>query len=285
MVALSRSADEPRTAGARAVAVDLMDASATARAVAEATPEVVFHLAAQASVPASWDAPGDTLRLNLATTQHLLDAVRAHAPGARVVCVGSGEVYGPPARLPVDEDAPLRPQNPYAVSKAACDLLAGMYADAHGLDVVRARPFNHAGPGQSDEYVVSTLARQAAEGLAGDGPLRVVTGNPEPRRDFTDVRDVADAYRRLASRDVPPGAYNVCSGRAVSVAELLELLGRVTGRELAHEVDPERVREHEVMEVRGDPARLRDATGWEPSTPLESTLADAVAWWRERLGR
>jgi GDP-4-dehydro-6-deoxy-D-mannose reductase len=172
------------------------------------------------------------------------------------------------------------------VSKAACDLLAGMYADAHGLDVVRARPFNHAGPGQADEYVMSTLARQAAEGLAaGDGPLRVVTGNPEPRRDFTDVRDVAGAYRRLASRDVPPGAYNVCSGRSVSVAELLELLGSVTGRELAHEVDPERVRAHEVMEVRGDPARLRDATGWEPSIPLETTLADAVAWWRERLGR
>ncbi|HVE67885.1 MAG TPA: GDP-mannose 4,6-dehydratase [Solirubrobacteraceae bacterium] len=286
VVALSRSADEPATEGARAIAVDLMDRDAAARAVADAAPDVVFHLAAQASVPASWAAPGDTLRLNLAMTQHLLDAVRAHAPGARVVAVGSGEVYGPPAQLPVGEDAPLRPQNPYAVSKAAADLLAGMYADAHGLEVVRARPFNHAGPGQTDEYVVATLARQAAEGAGdGAGPLRIVTGNPAPRRDFTDVRAVADAYRRLASRDVAPGAYNVCSGHAVSVAELIELLGRVTGREIAHEIDPARVRAHEVMEIRGDPTRLRDATGWEPAIPLETTLADAVTWWRERRGR
>jgi GDP-4-dehydro-6-deoxy-D-mannose reductase len=285
VVALSRSADEPVVEGAHAVAVDLMDAEATARAVAEAEPDVVFHLAAQASVPEAWGRPGGTLSLNLTTTLHLLEAVREHAPLARVVAVGSGEVYGPPASLPVDEDAPLRPQNPYAVSKAAADLLAGMYADAHGLDVIRVRAFNHAGPGQSDEYVLATLARQAAEGLsAGEGPLRIVTGNPEPRRDFTDVRDVARAYRELAAGQVPAGAYNVCSGEAVSVAELLALLERVTGRPIEHSVDDARVRAHEVMEVRGDPTRLRAATGWEPAIPLETTLADTVAWWRETLG-
>jgi GDP-4-dehydro-6-deoxy-D-mannose reductase len=285
VVALSRSADEPVVEGAHAVAVDLMDAEATARGVAEAEPDVVFHLAAQASVPEAWDHPGGTLSLNLTTTLHLLEAVREHAPLARVVAIASGEVYGPPASLPVDEDAPLRPQNPYAVSKAAADLLAGMYADAHGLDVIRVRAFNHAGPGQSDEYVLATLARQAAEGLAaGEGPLRIVTGNPEPRRDFTDVRDVARAYRDLAARQVPAGAYNVCSGEAVSVAELVALLERVTSRPIEHSVDPARVRAHEVMEIRGDPARLRAATGWEPAIPLETTLADAVAWWRETLG-
>jgi GDP-4-dehydro-6-deoxy-D-mannose reductase len=284
-VALSRSADEPAVAGARAVDVDLMDADATARAVADAAPDVVYHLAAQASVPAAWGRPGGTLVTNLRTTLHLLEAAREHAPEARVVTVSSGEVYGPPDSLPVGEDAPLRPQNPYAVSKASADLLAAMYADAHGMDVVRARPFNHAGPGQSDEYVVSTVARQAAEGLlAGDGPLRIVTGSPEPSRDFTDVRDVARAYRMLAAPDVAADAYNVCSGTSVSVAELLALVKRVTGRELEHSVDPARVRAHEVMEIRGDPARLRAATGWEPAVALETTLADTIDWWRERLG-
>ena len=117
-----------------------------------------------------------------------------------MVVAGTGEVYGPPAALPVDEGAPLRPQNPYAVSKAAADLLAGFYADAHGLRVVRTRAFNHAGPRQSPIYAIASFARQVAEGLArGDDPVRVVTGNPDSRRDFTDVRDVARAYRLLAA--------------------------------------------------------------------------------------
>ena len=264
------------------MALDLRDAGAATRAIAEAEPDVVYHLAAQASVPAAWEAPGATLSVNLETTLNLLEAVRAGAPEARVVAVGSGEVYGPPASLPVGEDAPLRPQNPYAVSKAAGDLLAGMYADVHGLDVTRVRAFNHAGPGQSDEYVVATLARQAAEGLArGDDPIRIVTGSPEPRRDFTDVRDVVRAYRLLGQRAAPAGAYNVCSGTAVSVAELLEVLRGVVGREIAHEVDPARERGHEVLEIRGDPSRLREATGWTPEIPLESTVADTVEWWRD----
>jgi GDP-4-dehydro-6-deoxy-D-mannose reductase len=283
VVALSRSEEERVPEGSRGIAVDLLDADATARAVAEAEPQVVYHLAAQASVPAAWQQPSETLGLNVQTTLHLLEALRRHAPQAGVVAVGSGEVYGPPAQLPVTEDAPLRPQNPYAVSKAAAELLAGMYADAHGLHVVRARPFNHAGPGQSDEYVVATLARQAAEGLAaGDGPIRLVTGSPEPRRDFTDVRDVARAYRLLAER-APAGVYNVCTGTSVSVAELMEILSRVVGREIEHEVDPARVRAQEGMEIRGDPARLRAATGWEPAIALEATVRDAVEWWRARL--
>jgi GDP-4-dehydro-6-deoxy-D-mannose reductase len=282
VVALSRSAAEPETAGARAVAVDLLDAQATGRAIAQAKPEVVYHLAALASVAGSWERPGTALSENTLATLNLLEAVRTQTPDARVIVVGSGEVYGRPASLPVEEDAPLRPQNPYAVSKAAVDLLAAMYADAHGLAVVRVRAFNHAGPRQSTDYVVASLARQVAAGLAaGENPVRVVTGNPEPRRDFTDVRDVVLAYRALAA-SAPPDAYNVCSGRATSVAELIALLRDFTGREIAHEVDPARVRAHDVMEIRGSHDRLTAATGWEPQIPLVTTLADTVAWWRER---
>jgi GDP-4-dehydro-6-deoxy-D-mannose reductase len=252
--------------------------------VSEAVPEVVYHLAALASVAASWERPGDVLGINLSATLNVLEAVREGAPGARVVLAGSGEVYGSPARLPVDETAPLRPQNPYAASKAAADLLGGMYADAHGLDVIRARAFNHAGPGQAPTYVVASLTRQVAEGLLADAsPVRVVSGAPQARRDFTDVRDVVGAYRVLAEQ-AEPGVYNVCSGRAVSVAEILDRLGRVSGREIDHAIDPALLRDHDVMEIRGSHERITAATGWEPRIPLDQTLADTVAWWKQRLG-
>jgi GDP-4-dehydro-6-deoxy-D-mannose reductase len=213
----------------------------------------------------------------------VLEAVRAEAPRAVVVVVGSGEEYGAPDVLPTAEDAPLRPQNPYAASKASAGLVAGFYADAHGLRVVRVRAFNHAGPGQEATYAVSNFARQVAAGLqAGERPVRVVTGSPDTRRDFTDVRDVVRAYRLLAAR-AEPGVWNVCSGVSRSARELVAAVGEAAGVAVEHIVDPTRVRAHEVAEIRGSNARLRADTGWAPEVPLERTLADAVADWRERL--
>jgi GDP-4-dehydro-6-deoxy-D-mannose reductase len=266
----------------RSDGVDLLDSAATRAAVRDARPDVVYHLAARAQVAQSWREPGPTVRDNLAMGFNLLDAVCEEAPEATVVAVSSGEVYGPPERLPVDETAPLRPQNPYAVSKAQVDLLAGFYCDAHGLRVLRPRAFNHAGPGQKPIYAIASFARQVAAGLEdGANPLRVVTGNPDTRRDFTDVRDVVRAYRLLA--DAEPGVYNVCSGRTASARELLAALARVTGVEIDHVIDESLIRAHEVMEVRGDAGRLREATGWVPEIALERTLAETVAWWREEL--
>ena len=243
----------------------------------------MFHLAALAHVGRSWGDPATTLAQNQAMTLNLLEAVRAEAPDAVVVAVSSGEVYGAPAELPVDETAQLRPQNPYAVSKAAADLLAGLYADAHGLRVVRARAFTHAGPGQPPIYALASFTRQVAAGIeAGEDPIPLVTGNPDARRDYTDVRDVVRAYRLLAAAG-EPGVFNVCSGRSASPRELLAPLARIAGAEIDHRVDPALVRAHEVMEVRGSAERLRAATGWEPEIPLETTLADTVAWWREEI--
>jgi GDP-4-dehydro-6-deoxy-D-mannose reductase len=274
--------DEPVTAPVREE-LDLLDGAAVRSVLRDARPSLVFHLAALASVGRSWDQPAETLLGNLEMTVNLLEAVRIEVPRAAVLVVSSGEVYGPPKRLPVDESAPLRPQNPYAVSKAACDLLAGQYADAHGLRVVRTRAFNHAGPGQSEEYVVGTLTRQVAEAeAAGLSEVVLRTGNVDSARDFTDVRDVVRAY--VAAAQLPPGAYNVCSGHAVSVRELIELLRAAARVEIRHEVDPERVRAHDVPEVRGSAERLRAATGWTPEIPLEHTVADALEEWRRRLG-
>jgi GDP-4-dehydro-6-deoxy-D-mannose reductase len=260
--------------------LDLLDPVAVDAAVRQARPSAVFHLAALASVGRSWEWPAETLTANLAMTANLLEAVRSEAPDAAVVVASSGEVYGPPQRLPVTEDAPLRPQNPYAVSKAACDLLAGQYADAFGLRVARPRAFNHAGPGQSQEYVVGTLTRQVAEAeAAGAAEVVLKTGNPDSARDFTDVRDVARAY--VAAAELLPGVYNVCSGRATSVRELVELVRGATELSVRHEVEPRRVRAHDVREVRGSAERLRAACGWEPAIPLERTVADALEAWRK----
>ena len=182
--------------------LDLLDGDAVRTAVRESAPDTVWHLAALASVGRSWEAPAETIAENVAMTVNLLEAVRTEAPEASVVLISSGEIYGPPDRLPVDEEAPLRPQNPYAVSKAACDLLGGQYADATGLHVVRLRPFNHTGPGQTDDYVVGTLTRQVAEAeAAGREEALVRTGNPDSARDFSDVRDVARSYVAAATLD------------------------------------------------------------------------------------
>jgi GDP-4-dehydro-6-deoxy-D-mannose reductase len=267
----------------RKLGTDLRDAEATRAAIAAAQPDVVYHLAARAHVGESWKRPARYLRGNVVMALNVLDAVREAAPEATVVAVASGEVYGAPDALPVAEDAPLRPQNPYAVSKASADLLAGFYADAHGLRVIRPRPFNHAGPGQAPIYAIASFARQAAVAAEkGEDPIVFRTGNADTRRDYTDVRDVVRAYRLLALR-AEPGVYNVCSGRSTSARELLERLAAAAGARLEHHVDPWLVRAHEVAEVRGDPRRLRAATGWEPEIPLERTLADTVAWCRAAL--
>lgn len=282
VVALVRAAASPPEAQV-ALRGDLLDGAAARAAVREARPAIVYHLAARAHVGRSWREPALTLQDNLAMTLNLLEAVREAAPDATVLLASSGELYGPPASLPVEESAPLRPQNPYAVSKAGTDLLGGFYADAHGVRVLRARAFNHAGPGQPPTYALASFARQVAAGLeSGADPVRVVTGHPDAQRDYTDVRDVVRAYRLLAEHG-EAGVFNVCSGRPASAAQLLAALSRATGVEIDHAVDPALVRAHEVMEVRGSAERLRAATGWSPEIDLERTLADTVAWWREEL--
>ncbi|MGN6166699.1 MAG: GDP-mannose 4,6-dehydratase [Solirubrobacteraceae bacterium] len=266
------------------VAVDLRDGSGVRAAFADACPDIVYHLAALSSVGRSWERPGQTLGENGAAALNVLEAVRSEAPRARVVWVSSCEVYGVPELLPIPESAPITPANPYAVSKAGAELLAGMYADSYGLDIVRARPFSHSGPGQRPIFLLSSLARQAVEGrLAAAARLTVTTGNPDTRRDFTDVRDVVRAYRLLAA-GVPASVYNVSSGVSVSAAEQVQLLAELLAPlEMQHDVDPALVRAHEVMDLRGDHERLTSHTGWEPEIPLRQTMADTLSWWEREL--
>jgi GDP-4-dehydro-6-deoxy-D-mannose reductase len=273
------------TPSGRGVALDLRDTDAVAALVADVGPEVIYHLAALSHVGRSWSDPSATLDANVGGATSLLEAIRLHAPEARVVWASSCEVYGTVDQLPVTEHASLHPVNPYAVSKAAGEMLAEVYADAHGLSIVRARPFNHVGPGQLPIFIVSSLAQQAATArLAGNTTLEIMTGNPETRRDYTDVRDVVAAYRLLAAEDIAPGVYNIATGRSVSNAELVSLVASLIPEiEVRHTVDPARVRAHEVMDHRGSHAALSAATGWQPAIPLRQTMADTLAWWEQDL--
>jgi GDP-4-dehydro-6-deoxy-D-mannose reductase len=283
VVGLSRTG-APGAESAEGLAVDLRDARAVLDAVHRLRPELIYHLAALSHVGRSWDEPAETVMDNVSSAVNVLEAIRHGSPGARVVWVSSCEVYGRPERLPVEESAALAPANPYAVSKSAGDLLAAVYAAAHGLDIVRARPFNHAGPGQLPIFIVSSLARQAAEARLSEATrLRVVTGNPDTRRDFTDVRDVVRAYRLLAEL-ADPGVYNVSTGRSISAGEQVGLIAELMAPiEVEHEVDPARVRANEVMDLRGDNSRLRTATGWQPEIPFRQTMSDTIEWWERRL--
>lgn len=265
--------------------LDLLDAAAVRALVARIAPERVFHLAADASVAASWRAPTSVIDNNVRSTLTLLEAIREEAPDATVLVAGSGEEYGPPERLPVDETHPLRPQNPYAASKAMVDLMAGFYADGQRLRVIRTRAFNHVGPGQADEYVVSAFARQIAEAEAArppDGRAVIETGTLEAKRDFSDVRDVVRAYWLLVERG-HPGVFNVASGRATAVSDILRGLAEHSPLDLAQRTDPARLRTGEVMEITGSHERLTDATGWQPEIELSDTLRDTLDWWRERV--
>ena len=275
---LEANGDEPVGLDAE---VDITDAAAIGKAVGRVAPDAICHLAAQASVSASWaDQPG-TYSVNTIGSVNVLTAALSCSVRPRVLLVSSSEVYGRvrPSELPIREDHPFAPVSPYAASKAAAEF-AGVQAWLGGeLEVVRARPFNHTGPGQRPDFVVAALAKQVAEAMES-GADALYTGNLDPRRDITDVRDVVRAYRLLLDLGEPGEAYNVCSGSAVSIREVAERLLRVAGLDLPVVVDGDRVRPVDIPELRGDPSKLQRATGWRPEIGLDQTLADVVGYWK-----
>jgi GDP-4-dehydro-6-deoxy-D-mannose reductase len=263
--------------------LDILEPEALRAFVVGVGPEVVYHLAGQADVGGSWSNPVETFRVNAEGTMNVLLAAVA-ADVSRVVAVSSADVYGRVGEdeLPIAEDAELRPVSPYGASKAAADLIALQAHLGHGLGVVRVRPFNHLGPGQSDRFVASALASRIARNERG-GTEDVPVGNLTPRRDFTDVRDVVRAYRLVAERGEAGVAYNVCSGRDVAVQDLADRLVAMADRPMRLVPDPELARPVDTPVLRGDPTRLQAATGWSPSVPLEQTLADVLDAWRKRV--
>ena len=258
------------------VTLDITDRAAVHEAFAKIAPDIVYHLAALAHVGDSWNDPTNVLRVNIEGTANVLDAARACGT-RRVVVIGSSEEYGhvEAADLPLREDSPLRPSTPYGVSKIAASFLALQAHIAHGLDVVRVRPFSHTGPGQSNQFLVPALAHRiaVAEREGGD---EIIVGSLDPVRDISDVRDVVRAYRLLAERGAAGGVYNVCSGTGVSVREITERLVAAAKRPLRITVDPALVRPIDVPLFVGDSGLLRRDTGWQPEHSLDETLTDVL---------
>jgi GDP-4-dehydro-6-deoxy-D-mannose reductase len=261
-------------------AVDITDRALIASHVADARPDVIYHLAAQADVGGSWDAPIPTLRVNIEGTLNVLDAAVA-AGVDRVLAVTSADIYGPveEADLPLTESQPVRPVSPYGASKASADIMCLAAGLAHGLEVVRARSFNHLGPGQSDKFVASAIASRIVHNERS-GATSVRIGNLDARRDVTDVRDVVRAYRLLMTDGVAGEVYHVCSGIDRSVRELADMLVSMATHEMSLDPDPALFRPVDLAVLRGDNTKIRTATGWQPDIDIDTTLRDLLDFWR-----
>lgn len=277
---LSEAGDTAVGSGAE---VDVTDPSLLAADLQAASPDVVYHLAALTHVGQSWSQAAETFRVNAMGTLNVLEAAAGCDVPPTVVLVSSAEVYGSLTDgRPLDENCELRPVTPYAVSKVAAEFLGLQAYLGRGLRVVRARPFNHVGPGQAETFVVSALARRMIEAeLSGSGVVKV--GNLAASRDFTDVRDVVRAYRLLATSGVSGEAYNICSGHAVTIAALAEQMAGLLSYEVTLVEDPTLFRPVEVPVLVGDASKLAAMTGWQPVVPLATTLSDVLDDWRERL--
>jgi GDP-4-dehydro-6-deoxy-D-mannose reductase len=257
------------------------------RLIKEVRPHRVFHLASQSNVAASWNAPRETLVNNITAQLNLFEAIRdLDLPETRIHIAGSSEEYGlvHEDELPVKETNPLRPLSPYGVSKVAQDTLAYQYHQSYGLHIVRTRAFNHTGPRRGDVFVTSSFARQIVEiELKRRAPV-ILVGNLEARRDFTDIRDVVRAYVLALEHCSPGGAFNIGSGKAYSVKQVLDRLISMARLIIRVKEDPARIRPSDVPVMVSDSSKFRLETGWQPKIPFEKTLSDLLQYWRVRLG-
>ena len=264
---------------------DLRDATSVKALLGRVRPDKVFHLAAQSYVPSSWNAPAESLTTNVLGQLNIFEAIRELEiePWIQIAC--SSEEYGlvHEDELPIKETNPLRPLSPYAVSKVGQDFLGYQYYKSFGLKVVRTRGFNHDGPRRGEVFVSSNFAKQLIEVEKGKKPAVLHVGNLEARRDFTDVRDIVRAYWLATERCEAGDVYNICSGKAYSIQEVLDRLIELSGVKVKVETDPTRLRPSDVPVLLGDYTKFKDATGWEPEIPYDKTLADMLEYWRETI--
>jgi GDP-4-dehydro-6-deoxy-D-mannose reductase len=265
--------------------MDVTQKSQVLEVLSYVKPDCIFHLAAQSSAAVSWKEPQMTMEVNVGGTINILESLREMKMNPRILLVGSSEEYGfvRPDELPVNETQPFRPANPYAVSKVAQDMLGEIYSKAYGMDIVRARPFNHIGPRQNPTFAAPDFARRIA--LIEKGKLEPVmsVGNLEVERDFTDVRDVVKAYYDLLQKGEKGQVYNIGSGKSYKIRYILDVLLSLSEVDVQIKQDPARMRPSDVPVLRCDNTRLVKLTSWHPTYTIEETLKDVLNYWRDTV--
>lgn len=263
--------------------LDIMDKQSVGDLLNEICPDYIFHLAAQSSVALSWKSPGLTVDVNIKGTLNVLDAIRELDYKPRVLLIGSGEEYGyvKPSEVPVNEDNVLRPGNIYAATKACQNMLGKIYSQAYGMDIMMVRAFNHVGPNQAPLFVVSDFCKQVAEIEKGLHEPVMRVGNLSARRDFSDVRDVVRAYTLLMEHGQAGENYNVGSGKAIAIQEILDMILSFAKTSITVEVDPARLRPVDVPVIEADVSKVVDCTGWKLKIPLEQTVKETLDFWRK----
>jgi GDP-4-dehydro-6-deoxy-D-mannose reductase len=272
------------------VNTDLVDAFSVHKLIGAVRPDRIFHLAAQSFVPASWNAPAETLQTNIMSQLNLFEALRELNSGGapldpRIQIAGSSEEYGLvfPHEVPMTEDNPLRPLSPYAVSKVAQEKLAYQYWMSYGLKSIVSRGFNHDGPRRGEHFAPSTWARQIARIEKGLQEPIVYVGDLTSQRDITDVRDMVRAYWLMLERGEPGEVYNIGSGTTRTMGEMLELLTSLSDAKIEIKQDPARMRPSDVKILWANSSKFQKATGWEPTIPFEQTMRDLLAYWRTHI--
>lgn len=251
----------------------------------EIRPDYIFHLAAQSSVSVAWKNPGLTIDINVKGSINVMDAVRELFYKPNVLLIGSGEEYGriQEGEVPIKESNQLRPGNIYAATKACQNMIGSIYAQAYDMNLIMIRAFNHIGPCQSPIFVVSDFCKQIAEIEAGSKEPIMYVGNLDAKRDFTDVRDVVRAYALLAKFGKAGETYNVGSGHAYVIREILDLIISLSNVAIKVETDMNKIRPVDVPIIEADISKLYQATGWKPLIPLQQTIQETLDYWRERV--
>ncbi|MCM2271212.1 MAG: GDP-mannose 4,6-dehydratase [candidate division Zixibacteria bacterium] len=265
--------------------LDILDTSACRKLVAAVKPDHIFHLAAIASVGRSFELEQVTFRVNFDGTLSMLEAARQHARLKSFLFIGSADSYGtfqPPTKLLTERQC-FNPISPYGIAKSAAEYASRYYHRAHGLPVVIARSFNHSGPRQTDNFVIPSFAKQIAMIEAGRQKPVLMVGDLSAKRDFSDVRDIVRGYRLLAQKGKPGEVYQLCSGKAVSIQHVLDMLISISHADISVKVDKQRLRKADIPMLRGSHAKATRDANFSTRIPLRTTLMDTLAYWREKI--
>ena len=284
VVTLDRSPDSPFIEkGVPHYAADILDVEQLTAIFGKEHPNAIIHLAAISNVPYAWEHPLDTCTINAGGTVSVIEAAHHAAPGARLLLVGSSDVSGRTAKqgAPPTEDSTPQPQNPYSITKYCAEQMAEKLAERYDMDILVTRSFNHYGPGQKPGFVVSDFARQIARIARGDQPPGLRVGDLTAMRDFTYVSDVIGAYIALVESDAPRGIYNICSGQARRMDDILARMIRIAQLDIQVEQDPAKLRPSDVPYFVGDASKLKAATHWQPQVTIEDGLAKTITSWQE----